>query len=290
MATQSQPPASSAVWQWLKLGHMSGKRSADIVAGLRALTFPSPEAHGLSSFTGRLYARILMRLSSDAGIAHATGARQVCLTRLVEQVLAGREPPSVIVEMAAGFSGRALNLAQRFPQTKVVEIDLLSVVVAKQKRLRQLLGDRLPTNLYWLSADLGVTELPRLLGEQSIDIVISEGVLPYFTPAEITRIAASVRACLVPQGVFLTDILSSNGWKGVENKAGLAAWLLRRQVGRFKGAMSDSEGVRQLFERAGYADAGVHSLKALAGEYMPDREVADTSFLVAAYNSHASRV
>jgi O-methyltransferase involved in polyketide biosynthesis len=285
MTRLSQPLTAVTSWDWLRLGQTSGKRSAEIVAGLRALTFPSPAAQGLSSAAGRWYARLLKRLNSDEGIANATGARQICLTSMVEIILAAsHELPTAIVELAAGFNSRALTLAQQFPQTKVVEIDQASVIEAKQERVRQLCGDRLPPNLYWLSADLAVTELTELLDKQSIDLVIAEGIFAYLPPEEIVRIAAAVRTCLMPKGIFMTDILSASGWQDVEAKSGLAAWFLKRQVGRFKGAMADKEATRGLFRQAGYAHIDVNSLKTLADEYMPKYDVADTSFLVAAHN------
>lgn len=289
MTAQSQPSGSTARWDWLRLGQTSGQRSAEIVAGIRAITFPSPEALGLSSSSGRWYAQLLLRLNSDSGINNATGARHICLTRLVEQTLADREAPKVIVEMAAGFSARAVTLARKFPQAKVIEIDRPSVITAKQERLRQMWGDTLPKNLQWLSADLAATELTDLVGAQAVDVVISEGVLPYFTAEEITRIVASVRACLVPNGVMFTDIVSAAGWKVVEGKSGLAVWLFRRQAGQFKGAMPNAEAARKLFQDAGYTYVAVGSLKEVSGRYALPGEVADTSFLVAAHNLSAQQ-
>lgn len=286
-ASPSRAPRSG--WDWLRLGQTSGQRSAEIVAGIRALTFPSPEALGLSSPSGRWYGQLLLRLNGDRGISNATGARHLSLTHLADHFLAERGAPKVLVEMAAGFSARAVSLARKYPQTKVIEIDRPAVIETKQARLRQMWGDDLPKNLYWLSADLAVTELTALVGEQAVGVVISEGVLPYFTSEEISRIAASVRACLTPNGAMITDIVSAVGWKVVENQSGLATWLLRRQVGQFKGAMPSAEAVRQLFQQAGYAYVAVGSLKDVARDAALKVETADTSFLVVAHNLEGAK-
>ncbi len=270
---------------WLELGQTSGQRSAEIVAGIRAITFPSPEMSGLSSAPGRLFADLLLLLNNDIGIANATGARHLALTYLVEEILGEiEEQPKVIVEIAGGFSPRAFNLAKKYPQIKVIEVDQPGVIAVKQERLRRMWGDILPKNIFWLSADLAATKLSDLVGEHAIDIVIAEGVLPYFTPSEIIQIAASVRASLVSNGIFITDIVSGTGWKVVEKKSGLAAWLLKRQVGQFKGAMPTAEATRSLFQEAGYSFIAISSLKKVFHEYSPSDEVADTSFLVAAHN------
>jgi O-methyltransferase involved in polyketide biosynthesis len=273
---------------WLKLGRTSGQRSAEIVAGIRAITFPSPEALGLSSPTGRWFANLLKNLNNDIGITNATGVRHLSLTHLANQLLTERnEPPKVIVEMAAGFSARAFNLAKRYPQARVIEVDQPGVIAAKRDRLSHMWGNAMPPNLYWMSANLAEKKLSEVVGERAIDMVISEGVLPYFTPEEITRIAASVRASLVPNGIFVTDVVSADGWKVVESKSGLAAWLLRRQVGQFKGAMSNTEQIRKVFKDAGYSFTAVAELHAMAEEYNLTHEVADVSFIVAAHNLEA---
>lgn len=285
----SNPPmttsrTTSPSRDWLKLGQTAGQRSAEIVAGIRAITFPSPEAIGLSSPAGRWFAQLLLRLNSDVAVANATGVRHTCLTHLAEKILEDREPPRVIVEMAAGFSARGYLLATKYPQAKVIEVDQPGVIHTKQDRLRRFLGDKVPSNLYWLSADLAATRLSDVVGEHAIDMVISEGVLPYFSPAEIIQIVSAVRASLMPNGILITDIVSGVGWAGVEAKSQFATWLLKRQVGQFKGAMHSADGTRNLFRQAGYPFTAVASLKAMAREYSMDVDVADVSYLVAAHN------
>jgi len=283
MTTKTSISTMDTFGDRFKLRQASGKRSAEIVAGLRALTFPSAEAQGLSSLTGRWYAHIYKRLA-DEGMMNAAGARQLCLMQVVSQVLGASVRPDVIVEMAGGFSARALQLAQQFPQTQVIEIDQASVIETKQVRVRRLCAGQPPANLSWRSADLATVTLPTLVGEQAVDMVIVEGLFSYFTPIEITRIVASVRASLKPGGCLVTDMLSASGWKGVEEQSWLGTWMLKRQVGRFKGAMSSAADVSQLFQEAGYRRSVVYSLKELANEYLPQMAVADTSFIVVAHN------
>ena len=280
---KTETSTSHVSWDWLRLGHTSGQRAAEIVAGLRAITFPSPEAKGLSSLMGRWFARFLSSITRDETITKATGGRHLCITRLAQEALAGARQSKVIVELAAGFSGRGLLLARSFPEAQVIEVDLPGVIEAKQNRVRRLVAGHVPANLHWLSADLGEVSLSKLLGKQTVDLVLAEGILPYFPHEQITQIAASIYASLDWQGVMIADLVSNRGWHKIEGQSRVAARLFKRQVGRFRGGVEDEGVARRLFEPAGFERINVYSLQELARTYLPELIVADVSFLLVAH-------
>lgn len=280
---QNEPSTSQRTRNWLQLGHTAGQRAAEIVAGIRANTFPSPEAEGLSTPNGRRFARLLTWINGDAAVSNATGGRHLCLTHLAEEVLNAQQTPKIIVELAAGFSGRGLQLARRFPQARVFEVDLPDVVAVKRSRVEKLTQGAMPSNLQWISANLEEVGLATVMGAETVDLVIAEGLLPYFSPDTIVQIAASVRESLSRQGAMITDIVSSRGWSEVETKSAFATWMLKRQVGKFKAKMDSKDMAQGLFKQAGYSRVQVYSLQEMASQILPNLPMADVSFLITAH-------
>ncbi|MFZ6026177.1 MAG: class I SAM-dependent methyltransferase [Chloroflexota bacterium] len=284
-----QVTTSKPSWDWLRLGRTAGMRSAEIVAGLRTLPLASTKDEALSTPMGRWFAHLLINLTNDAASINATSGRHICMTHLALQALNHGSSPRVIVELAAGFSARGLQLAQAFPQADVIEVDLPDVVEAKSARIARLTGGNLPGNLRWVSADLSTVQLEQVLGVQKVDLVIAEGVLPYFPPALITQVAVSVQQNLVENGRFIADVISTQGWRETENKSKLAVWLLKRQIGKFKGKAEESAQARQWFEEAGYRKVTAYPLCELAAKFVPNLPVADVSFIVEAHKGESTK-
>lgn len=262
------------------LGRTSAQRSAEILAGLRAVAAPTPENLALSTRAGRIFARIATFLAADRSILAAALARPAVVAALAEQAI-GRAPrPAIVVELAAGMGARGIAIARAHPAVDVVEIDLPRVVDDKRARLQRRV--QLPSNLRWLAADLAVIPLADLVGEQRAHVVIMEGMLPYFPHPTITTIAAMIREALAPGGVLIADVVHRGGWSGVESDARIASWLTRRQMGRFLGMVADKDEARALFAAAGFADVSVHPLAETAAAIGWPSAVRDTSFVVVA--------
>lgn len=264
---------------WFGLGSTPGQRSAEIVAGIRAVTQPSSEADHMSSASGRFYAKLLLSLNGNVGVRNATAARHFCMTTMATSFLKERKNPQMIVEMAAGFSARALQLARQFPKVKTIEIDQPEVVAAKEERMRKVLQGKTPSNLSWIGAKLDVSPLTELIGNAAADLVIAEGIFPYFAKEEITAIAKSVKEALQPGGALICDLVSSAGWKEVEQSAGLGAWMFRRQAGRFTGSMSSTDEAKQVLLNADFSQVVVYPQKKYSQEIGFGKEAADVSFL-----------
>ncbi|MBC6937363.1 MAG: hypothetical protein DWB42_16205, partial [Chloroflexi bacterium] len=114
-----QPPVSPTAQtspDALGLGQTSGQRGAEILAGFRAEKYPAPDTLALSRWSGRITARLLMRLTSSDAPMNFTAARFVIIQTLIRRALAKDESNPVIVEIAAGLSPRGLRLAQELPQ------------------------------------------------------------------------------------------------------------------------------------------------------------------------------
>ncbi|MDL1885545.1 class I SAM-dependent methyltransferase, partial [Anaerolineae bacterium CFX8] len=233
-----QPPVSPTAQtspDALGLGQTSGQRGAEILAGFRAEKYPAPDTLALSRWSGRITARLLMRLtSSDAPMNF--------------RALAKDESNPVIVEIAAGLSPRGLRLAQELPQAQVIEIDLPDVVRDKQQRLERAKDVTIPPNIQWLTADLGTTPLSKVLDGRQVDVVAAEGLLPYFSHQEITAMTRGVLSSLKPGGKFIADIPRQAGMEEIRQIMG----FFSRQAGQLKGTVQTEDQARQLLLDAGY--------------------------------------
>jgi O-methyltransferase involved in polyketide biosynthesis len=279
--TDSQEHIGATPQKHFDLGRTSEQRSAEIVAALRAVVEPSPEANALSSMKGRAFARFLLRFVSDKAIINATPVRQLCMTKLLQRILRKSPNTVTVLEVASGFSARGLRVARDFPQVRVVEVDLPAVVEEKRQRLERAGNIHIPSNISWISADLSKTPLDELLEGREIAVVMAEGLLPYFTPAEIKKIAAGIYPLLSPGGRLIADIVNTTGWTDVQNATGLVANMLAREIGKFSGVVGTAEEAEELFRAAGYQQVKAYHQAKLAREFSLPVS-ADTSFLVTA--------
>jgi O-methyltransferase involved in polyketide biosynthesis len=141
--------------------------------------------------------------------------------------IAARPEGMTVVDIAAGFSPRGIQLANAYPDIQVIEIDLPDVVRDKQLRLKNARNITVPRNISWKSADPGVTPLSEVLDGQLVDFVVAEGLAAYFTPADNQRIAWQIRQSLRPGGKYLCDIPWEQGMKYARN----ATRFFSRQAG-----------------------------------------------------------
>lgn len=263
----------------LGLGRTSGQRGAEILAGLRAELLPSPVTQALTRFGGQVTARLIMKMEKNKASLNFVAARLEGITELVRRSLP-QSDHLVLVDIAAGFSPRGWQLAQKFPQARVIEVDLPDVVRDKQTRLQKAKAVTFPANLEWRDADLGVTPLVDVLDGEKVDVISAEGLNAYFKAEDITRIAAQIRACLKPGGVYISDI----PWTTGMHEAMVATRFFSRQAGVYKGVMDSAETMEKLMLNAGYAEAKVYRPSVIAAEIGLPTPVLDFSFFVVARN------
>lgn len=269
------------------LGRTSGQRTAEIFAGLRAELLPSPETSALSQPSGRVIARLMMKLAKPE-LFNFVPVRLGGFTNLIEQMLPRDGGATLLVDLAAGFSPRGLQLAQAFPHLEVIEIDLPDVIEEKQKRLQRIPNLHLPINLSWRAADLGKTPLSEVLEGRLANVVSAEGLLPYFSFPDITRIAHHVLYSLKPGGTFLTDLgyLTPEG----QRQAKGVMQVFRRQTRTTPGTVNDEQTARQLFTDAGYKHITLYKMPEIAEMFKLPTPAPDVLFFIAAtYESDSTQ-
>jgi O-methyltransferase involved in polyketide biosynthesis len=285
MTEPTEKPSATALStpDVLGLGRTSGQRGAEIMAGIRAEITPSPVTIALSRTAGRIVARVMRAIS--IGVPPETvnflPVRTGGITALVREAIKDLDDKLCIVELAAGFSPRGMELAQALPNAEVIEVDLSDVIQENKKRLERVKTLTLPPNLEWREADLGVTPLSKVLGGKTAHAVAAEGLLPYFAPEKIVDIVRHIRHNLKPGGVLVCDL----AWKKGIQAGREGARYLSRQAGVFQGAMASPEEGRELFVRAGYSDVTHHLPTALAEKYNLPRPVNDLQFVIVARNT-----
>lgn len=237
------------------LGVSQGQRSAEIVAAVREERMPSPETKALSRWSARIFNKLvfgLLRKNNKEALLNYFFIRNEGMKLLSENALRDEEN-AIFVDIASGFSPRALFLARELPHVRVIEIDQDSVIQEKKRRLRSGRIE-LPENLEFISADLGRTPLNQALGGLLVDVISAEGLNPYFPPDEVIIIAKGVYDSLKPNGLYVSSITLREG----ANEIMEAMRFASRQVGNILSIMETEEDAKQLFLDAGYEDVSIH--------------------------------
>ncbi|MCA9608890.1 MAG: class I SAM-dependent methyltransferase [Myxococcales bacterium] len=170
--------------------------------------------------------------------------------------------PDVVVELGAGLSRRGVTWASR--GVRYVEVDLPPMIRAKQRmiaeRADRALLEAIRGRLEHVSVDILSDAFPdqlaSLLDGAARPVVMTEGVLSYFAPADRRKLARSVAAALAGRGAFVGEMR-------VKQPAGAGAAALKtlrgatRLVtrGRGQGMEEEShEAARQALLDAGFTD------------------------------------
>lgn len=260
------------------IGSTQGQRAAEIIAGIRAMLLPTPESQALTRISGRVVARMFLQLAGNMrDDANIIAVRTAAFSRIVKETLADK-PDALLVELAAGFSPRGVQLARKMPSLRVVEIDLPPVIQEKQRRLRMAHNLIVPFNIEWRGGDLSTESLASVMGYEQADVIVMEGLLPYFTREDCLKILRQVRDNLKPGGICVCDILYRKQMEEVQRLSAFSQF--RRQAGSTRYAASDIEELHALFEEAGFAGSSVYLPSALAEQWNLLRPVKDYSFFV----------
>lgn len=130
-------------------------------------------------------------------------ARVELLSRLEHFTL----QPQVILDLGAGTGLATQPLRQRFPQARILSLDLAVPMLQQARerasisgfwpRLRAVLANRNAAPLHWLAGD--ASALPLASG--SVQLVFSNLMLQWCIPPD--RVLAEIRRVLAPGGLFL---------------------------------------------------------------------------------------
>lgn len=266
----------------MALGHTPSTRSAELVAGARAVLLKTDETMALSKMAGRLVSQILSDIDRKANILWFFPARMMALETLTARHIPADKPDLLLVDLAAGFSPRGLHLAQNYPQAQVIEIDLPEVVAEKKKRLER--GKiAIPPNLSWIGADLGTTNLDDALEGRKAQLITSEGLTLYLTPAETSRLFQQASDSLAPGGVFMAEIYSRVKLQQLQKNPNVrtVASFIFRIVGSVPGMLESSNTAIELLKEAGFDTITEHSVTALMDEIGKPRPLDVISIMMA---------
>lgn len=260
------------------LGRASGQRGAEILAGFRADAMPSQETMALSTWTGRFVARILMRMVRSNGAINYIYARQRGFRQMIEQNLTEGQAATV-VEVGAGLSPRGLQIAREFPQVQVIEVDLPEVMESKEARVQASSQIKVPDNIEFRGADLGVTPLDDVLKGRKVDIIASEGLSGYLDDEGWTLAFRSILKSLKPGGTCIADHTWRQGFTEALNAGGR---IFTRQAGEIKTQFDDEKSMRRAMMNLGYNNIEILLPSAVALEGDLPQPVIDIGWLVAA--------
>ncbi|MCP4872956.1 MAG: hypothetical protein GY898_30050 [Proteobacteria bacterium] len=197
-------------------------------------------------------------LSRSPSLAQALEYRH----KLIDAAVA-RHDLDVLVEIPGGFSRRAVTWVADHG-VRAVEIDLPHVIAAKSARiaaagLEEQLGGRHSLVAANALGDGFADELKQLIGEARRPVVVVEGLLVYFPPADRDRFLASVASALQgTDGLVLADVYTS----ARRNRRAFGAKLLKfgiRLATRGQGWQSswpDDAAVEASWRQAGFTQLG----------------------------------
>jgi O-methyltransferase involved in polyketide biosynthesis len=246
------------------IGMSQGQRSAEIVAAVREERMPSPETKALSRWSARLFNKLafsLLKHNTKDALLNYFFIRNEGMRLLCNEAIEGKENP-VMVDIASGFSPRALLLAREVPNLRVIEIDQAPVIDEKKRRFRVGHID-IPENLEFTSADLARVPLSQVLNGLLVDVISAEGLNPYFPPAEVIQIAKGIYKSLKSDGVYVSSIALREGVNEITEALRFAS----RQVGNILSIMENEEDAKELFIDAGYQEVSLHLATNLADTY-----------------------
>lgn len=258
------------------IGNTQWQRAAEIVAAIRAMLLPTPEAQALTRVSGRVVARMLMQIAGNMRDgANIIAVRTAAFSRIVKDYLADK-PDALVVELAAGFSPRGVQLARKMPGLRVVEIDDPEVLAEKQRRLRMAHNLIVPFNLEWRGCDLSQESLASVMGYEQADVIVIEGLLPYLAREDCLKILRQTRDSLKPGGICVCDVMQRKPMEEVQRTNAFAQF--RRHATSLRYAVSDAEELHALFAEAGFAESAAYLPSALAEQWNLLRPVKDYVF------------
>ena len=256
----TQPPHPPAQTDTVKtssdiygLGRSGGQRGAEILAGLRAISTPTPETKALSTMMGRLITRTLLSMVRNKGGVNLVFARSKTIEDRIREELQANATFTHI-ELASGLAPRTLTLAREFPQATIIDLDQPDVIQAKQERVRSS-ALPLPDNLKFVSMDLGTEDLPTMLGQVNADSIAAEGLTMYLEQEQLTFLLSNIYRTLKPNGLLVCDVQSAKGVAEVMEHGGR---IFARQAGQYKLNFKDEETLRARFDAEGFTSIRVY--------------------------------
>jgi methyltransferase (TIGR00027 family) len=226
--------------------------TAHWVAMYRAMESERPDALFHDPYARRLAGaqgdQILQNLPKAKAFAWPMIVRTAVMDEIILRAI-GRDGVRTVVNLAAGLDARAFRLA--LPrELRWVDVDL----PAMQNYKREALAAETPhCALEWIPADLADAGqrravLSRVAAGPGPALVITEGLLIYLEPEQVTALARDLHGC-APLAWWLTDIASPRLIKMLER-----TWGGRLRAGGAPLRFAPAEGTA-FFEPTGWREA-----------------------------------
>ncbi len=229
-----------------------------------------PWARHFDTAQGRFYRRLLAPVwALGRRMGHTTPQEFLVQRHCIMDALLRRISPIQVVELAAGLSPRCLAFAQEDGILRCIDADLPEMVATK----RSLLPARLPPGYRQAALDLlgrddYVAQLDRVYLRDAPAVVLTEGILTYFSPEQVAqvlaRVAGLLRAC--GGGTYLTEL-----HHGDQVDAMLLGRAFRFCLHRLTGVplrplVRNRVQAESMFRQAGFDEVKVHHPRDWAAE------------------------
>ncbi|MGB2694273.1 MAG: class I SAM-dependent methyltransferase [Dehalococcoidia bacterium] len=236
------------------ISHVSD--TAHWVAMYRAMESERPDALFHDPYARRLAGpqgeHILEHLPKAKSLAWPMIVRTAVMDEIIVRAIS-RDGVRTVVNLAAGLDARAYRLA--LPrELRWIDVDL----PAMQNYKREALAAETPRCvLEWIPADLALaserqTVLARVAAGPRLALVITEGLLIYLEPDQVTALARDLHGC-APLAWWLTDIASPRLIKMMERN-----WGRRLRAGNAPFKFAPAEGTA-FFEPVGWREVEFRS-------------------------------
>jgi trans-aconitate methyltransferase len=136
----------------------------------------------------------------DAQQAGYLPDREARFTAMLDMLDVLMPPQFVALDLCCGPGSLSQRLLTRFPEAQVIALDFDPVLLALGQAALGAMGGR----LRWAEGDLNAAAtLPKLLGTQQIDAVLSTTALHWLSDAALQALYQQLARAIRPDGLFL---------------------------------------------------------------------------------------
>jgi O-methyltransferase involved in polyketide biosynthesis len=211
------------------------------------------------------------RLRRRPGLERALLLRHRKIDDMLQRAIT-LEKVSLVIEIAAGLSGRGYRLGQRFAERglRYIEGDLPGMARRKVRMLEDVYEGALPAHHRVVTLNALADEGPHSIGSVISEharagegvAIVTEGLLPYFDEATVRgmwRRFATALSAHAADGLYLADInLRSDGSLAVRSFLRLLSAAAR---GRVQLHFEHERHAEAALGQAGFATMGLHRLR-----------------------------
>lgn len=240
------------------LGITQEQRGSELQAGARAELIPSPVTYALSSITGRVLAKLFLRMGAPKTLQNYAALRPFAMMEAVRRALPPGKAYAKVLDPFAGYTPAYLWLAEEMPQTIFYEADLPSVLTDKQRRLKTANNVAIPPNLFFKPAQWKTDTLEKVLDNQKMDVIVFDSA--YLSHDDLVQLLQVFAANLTPQGAIVSLVPWSPGIRELAQ----ASRMFRMQVGDYAGSVETVAEIRTIYQQTVFHDVNVMMLTEMA--------------------------